>query len=61
MGKRKITLRWIKEEIPMLLRVKLAATELLANPKARAAFVLAMLVIATLVGGAPYDHGGGGG
>jgi hypothetical protein len=45
----------------MLLRVKLTAVELFANPKARAAFVLAMLVIATLVGGAPYDHGGGGG
>ncbi len=44
----------------MLLRVKLAASELLANPAARTVFILAMLVIATLVGGAPYDHGGGG-
>ena len=44
----------------MLLKAKLAASELLANPTARAAFILAMLVIATLVGGAPYDHGGGG-
>jgi hypothetical protein len=44
----------------MLQRVKLAASELFANPAARTAFILAMLVIATLVGGAPYDHGGGG-
>ena len=44
----------------MLLKVKLAASKLLANPAVRAAFILATLVIAVLVGGAPYDHGGGG-
>ncbi len=44
----------------MLLRVKLAASEMFANPTVRAAFILATLVIAALVGGAPYDHGGGG-
>ncbi len=44
----------------MLLRAKLAARELLANPTVRAALILATLVIAALVGGAPYDHGGGG-
>ena len=44
----------------MLLRVKLAASELLANPAVRTAFILTTLVIAVLVGGAPYDHGGGG-
>jgi hypothetical protein len=60
MGKRKNHLLMDEGGDTMLLRVKLTAAEFLANPKARAAFVLAMLVIATLVGGAPYDHGGGG-
>ncbi len=60
MGKSKITFRWMKEGNPMLLRVKLAASELVANPAARTVFILAMLVVAALVGGAPYDHGGGG-
>jgi hypothetical protein len=43
----------------MLERLKLTATELLANPTSRTLFILGTIVIAVLVGGAPEDVGGG--
>lgn len=45
----------------MLQRLRLTATQLLANPNARAILILSTLLIAALVGGAPNDHSGGGG
>ena len=43
----------------MLRQLKSSAAELLASSDARTIIILATLVVAALVGGAPYDVGGG--
>lgn len=44
----------------MLAKVRLASGKAFVNPQlVRAALVLATLLVAALVGGAPNDHGGG--
>jgi hypothetical protein len=43
----------------MFRQLKLTASEVLANPSARTALILGLVVAAALVGGAPYDFGGG--
>ncbi|HEX9924981.1 MAG TPA: hypothetical protein VGD99_20160 [Anaerolineae bacterium] len=45
----------------MLQKLSVILTELFNTPKARVVFILATLVVAVLVGGAPNDGGGGGG
>jgi len=45
----------------MLQKLSVTVTELFNSPKGRAIFVLATLVLAALVAGAPNDGGGGGG
>lgn len=43
----------------MLQEFRLRATQLLNNSNARAVLILSTLLIAALLGGAPYDFGGG--
>jgi len=45
----------------MLQRLSITVTQLFNSPKARSVFILATLVLAALVAGAPNDGGGGGG
>ena len=45
----------------MVQKIKLTVAQLLAQPDARAFFVLGILLIAALAGGAPSDFGGVGG
>ena len=42
----------------MLQRFKLTVGQWLNNPNARAIFILSVLLIAALIGGAPSDSGG---
>lgn len=42
----------------MSLRLKLAVSKLLHDPRARAVLILTALLVAALAGAAPNDHGG---
>jgi hypothetical protein len=42
----------------MLQKFKLTVGQWLNNPNARAIFILSMLLVAALIGGAPSDAGG---
>jgi hypothetical protein len=42
----------------MLNKYSIKAGQVISDPRARAIFILATLVAAILVGGAPNDHGG---
>lgn len=43
----------------MLQRFKPMVARLLNNPNSRVVFILSMLLLAALIGGAPHDVGGG--